>query len=74
MTEPTDAPALPGIEEDACTADAFAILVATDGRLVRLNPANGGLALAIDGRKPVMLDRFQAAAFRQAMAALPAEG
>ncbi|CAB4127071.1 hypothetical protein UFOVP78_44 [uncultured Caudovirales phage] len=80
-TDTTDAPlpnpALPGLDaEDAPQqgTEAFAILVATDGRLVRLNPSGGCLTLAIDGRKPVTLDRFQTAAFRQAVAAMPVEG
>jgi len=50
---------------------AFATLVTTAGKLVRLNAAGAGLSLVIDGRNPVVLDRFQAAAFRAALAALP---
>jgi hypothetical protein len=53
--------------------DCFATLVATDGRLLRLDPIpGGGLVLNIAERKPVVLDRFQALAFRQAVAAMEA--
>jgi hypothetical protein len=64
------------LPEPAGSAPAFATLIAADGRVIRLNPigAGGGISLAIEGRKAVELDRFQAAAFRAAIAALPAEG
>ena len=75
MSETETLPALAvAPDDDAGTTpagEAFAILVATDGRLVRLNPCGAGISLAIDGRKPVALDRWQAMALRQAVAALP---
>lgn len=49
---------------------AFATLVAVDGRRVRLARENGALLISIDARQPVVLDRFQSAAFRMAVAEL----
>ena len=52
---------------------AFATLVAVDGRLLRIDPQpGGGVLLTIERHKPLVLDRFQAAAFRQATTALDA--
>ena len=51
--------------------DAHATLIATDGRTVRLIvEPNGGVAIAIAGRVPAVLDRWQRAAFVAAVAAL----
>lgn len=51
---------------------AFATLVSNDGRLIRLSHEAGQIAIAIDGRKPVTLDRWQSIALRAAFAELPA--
>lgn len=51
--------------------DAHATLIATDGRTVRLIvDQNGGVAIAIAGRVPAVLDRWQRSAFVAAVAAL----
>lgn len=51
---------------------AFATLVSNDGRLVRLSHEGGQIAIAIDGRKPVVMDRWQSIALRAAFAELGA--
>ncbi|MBU8540225.1 hypothetical protein [Falsiroseomonas tokyonensis] len=48
-----------------------ATLIATDGRRVVLQrQPDGSLSMIIHGREPVVLDRFQTAAFVAAVAAL----
>lgn len=50
---------------------AFAVVVSVDGRLLRMDQQpGGGVLLTIERHKPLLLDRFQAAAFRAAAAAL----
>ncbi len=50
--------------------EAFATLVARDGRLIRLWVTRfGDLVLQVGERQPVTLDRFQVAALRVAMLA-----
>ena len=75
---PRDNPQLPGLPEPEPDTGppAFATLVSTDGRLLRLSPEPGGLlTIRVHGGKvPLVLDRWQAQAFRQAVAALPMEG
>ena len=57
---------LPGIPPPEC----FATLVATDGRLLRIDRTpGGGLVINVADRKPVVLDRWQAGALREAIAA-----
>lgn len=57
---------------DPLPAASYATLIATDGRVVRIDPRPGGeIALTISGRQPVVLDRWQAAAFCAAAASLP---
>lgn len=51
---------------------AFATLVSNDGRLIRLSNEGGQIAIAIDGRKPVVMDRWQSIALRAAFAELSA--
>jgi hypothetical protein len=54
---------------------AHAVLVDTDGRVLRLFPQDdGGLVLALEtgrGIQPRALDRFQTSALRAAVMALP---
>lgn len=52
---------------------AFATVVDTDGRVIRLRPEGPGISLAIEtgrGTRVAVLDRFQARALRDALAAL----
>lgn len=66
-------PAEPKTEAPAPTTPAaFATLIATDGRVMKLDVVSGALHLELTGRRePVIFDRFQTAAFRAAAAALP---
>ena len=49
---------------------SFATLISIDGRVLRLDASpDGGLTVTIEKNKPLVLDRFQAAAFRAAVAA-----
>ena len=69
-----DAPDNPETEQPAlldvgpADAPAFATLVSTDARLIRLSLEAGQISIAIDGRKPVTLDRFQSLALLAATA------
>lgn len=67
-----DAGTTPAAEADA-GPPAFATLVSTDGRLIRLSPQPGGeVSIRVHGGKvPLLLDRWQAMALRQAVASLP---
>ncbi len=64
----TEQPAL--LEVGPPEPQAFATLVAVDGRRVRLARENGAVLISIDARQPVILDRFQSIAFVAAVAAL----
>jgi hypothetical protein len=67
-TPETDQPAL--LDLGPADAPAFATLVSNDGRLIRLSHDAGQIAIAIDGRKPVTLDRWQSMALRLAVTEL----
>jgi hypothetical protein len=68
-TTDTDQPAL--LDIGPADLPAFATLVSNDGRLIRLSLEAGQIGIAIDGRKPVVMDKFQSAAFRMAMQEAP---
>lgn len=65
-----DQPAL--LDIGPADAPAFATLVSNDGRLIRLSHEAGQVSIAIDGRKPDTLDRWQSLALRAAFAELGA--
>lgn len=65
-----DQTTLPGLPEPP-GAPHFATIVTVEGRLIRLARDGGGLMLEIEtgrGRYLAALDRFQAGAFRAALA------
>lgn len=63
---------IPETSAEPALADSFATLVSADGRIVRMDPTpSGGICLAIGGRQPVQFDRFQVAALKAAIVALP---
>jgi hypothetical protein len=64
-THELDQPAL--LDVGPADLPAFATLVSNDGRLIRLSLEAGRIGIAIDGRKPVTLDRFQSLAMVAAM-------
>lgn len=50
---------------------AHAVLIATDGRTLRITvEPGGGVAITISGRAPAVLDRYQRRAFVAAVSAL----
>lgn len=57
------------LPDDDAGPDAFATLIATDGRVLRLvDTGDGALRIAIGGHKPVTLDHYQWVALSCAMA------
>lgn len=51
--------------------NAHAVLIATDGRTLRITiEPGGGVAITISGRQPAVLDRYQRRAFVAAVCAL----
>ncbi len=73
MNTALEAPAPAGANGDLLAEPAaFATLITTDRRTVKIDQAPGGAVIVTIGRNdPAVFDRFQAAALRAAVLALP---